>query len=138
MNNYTLYNGFSQMVLDYSTKQYGRDYDFILGLSYKWIERNWFKCRTYINRLYKNLNNKGWLDGIYVIEYDKNGSLHSHSVITTDLDYGSMKNHLNRYWGGRMGVYHLEPYIPNGGMDYYMSKFYSTSNFDFDLIQSSI
>ena len=60
------------------------------------------------------------------------------TIISTNLDYGSMKNHLNRYWGGSMGVYHLEPYIPNGGMDYYMSKFYSTSNFDFDLIQSSV
>ena len=100
-----------------------KEWDYIVGLSYRDNIRNEKIGRRKIKNLFNNLSKYDKnIDGVYVNEFDGSfNKIHHHLVIKTDLKEYDFKYRLIQYWKN-IGISDVEKYDSNLGFSYYISK----------------
>ena len=130
---------YGKWVKDYSIKNYNKDWEYILGLSYRKQNGNYKSAIENVKRLYNYLvevdsSINGFIstesDGVY-------NSLHHHLVLNSRLDYSVLNNHINMFWG-KIGVIKLDNYDSNGNYCYYMCKHLNKCDFNMLEILSNL
>jgi len=126
-------------IRDYSKNNYGKEWDYCLGLSYRFNAKN-MRWRNSIKGLIRNLyledNN---LNGFIVNEYDSNfQNIHHHLIIKSDLLESKMQVIVNKNWNNKglsdLKIYNKEMFYCN-----YISKHYNKNEEnEFDLILNLI
>lgn len=110
-------------IKNYSIENYGKDWDYCLGLSYKNYVVSERMCEKNMNDLYFKL--KGIdknIDGFYVNEFEKNGiGVHHHLIIKCDMDLNGLKKNIEKIWGGK-GISHIMEYDGLNNYVFYMVK----------------
>jgi len=111
-------------ISDYSKNKYNKDWDYCLGLSYRYNVKN-LKWRNNIKGLFKNLYNEdNKIDGFIINEYDSNFSnIHHHLIIKSDLKERDFSKIISKSWD-KIGLSDLKVY--DGKLDYcnYIVKHY--------------
>ena len=112
-------------ISDYSKNKYNKDWDYCLGLSYRYNVKN-LKWRNNIKGLFKNLYNEdNKIDGFIINEYDSNFSnIHHHLIIKSDLIEKDFSKIISKSWD-KIGLSDLKLY--NSELDYcnYIVKHYN-------------
>ena len=112
-------------IRDYSKNRYNKDWDYCLGLSYRYNVKN-LKWRNNVKGLFKNLYSKdNKIDGFIINEYDSNFSnIHHHLIIKSDLIEKDFSKIISKSWD-KIGLSDLKLY--NSELDYchYIVKHYS-------------
>ena len=112
-------------ISDYSKNKYNKDWDYCLGLSYRYNVKN-LKWRNNIKGLFKNLYNEdNKIDGFIINEYDSNFSnIHHHLIIKSDLIDKDFSKIISKSWD-KIGLSDLKLY--NSELDYcnYIVKHYN-------------
>tara|TARA_Y200000002_G_scaffold339363_1_gene309306 strand:+ start:990 stop:1409 length:420 start_codon:yes stop_codon:yes gene_type:complete len=100
-----------------------KEWDYIVGLSYRNDIRNEKIGRTKVKNLINNLSKYDEnIDGVYVNEYDGSfNKIHHHLVVKTNLKEYDFKYRLLQYWKN-VGMSEVEKYDSSLGFSYYMSK----------------
>ena len=126
-----LRQSYSKWIINYSIENYGSDWKYILGLSYRNTKKNYSSCVNNIKRLYKRLVEvDSTIDGFVSTEADGGfSSLHHHLVINCELDYDKLKNEINKYWG-KIGIIDLKLYDSEKNYCYYMCKHLNKCDFN--------
>jgi hypothetical protein len=111
-------------ISDYSKNKYNKDWDYCLGLSYRYNVKN-LKWRNNIKGLFKNLYNEdNKIDGFIINEYDSNFSnIHHHLIIKSDLKERDFSKIISKSWD-KIGLSDLKVY--DSKLDYcnYIVKHY--------------
>ena len=138
MNKDRLRDGLKELMENYSIDKYGKDWDYCFGLSFKYGVKDFINCRSLMNSLWKRMSKECLVDGIYVMEYGKNGKINVHGLMVSELSNRKMSNVFKKYWGSNYGVFWLEKFDRDkGNYDLYMIKDYYKKNlFDYDLISN--
>ena len=104
-------------------KQYGKDYNVKLDLTYRYKIKNDSIWRKWISRLKKHLNkNNVFCDGIVVSEYDYCfSSLHNHLLLYCDTEYYVCESLIFNFWKN-IGSMKIEKYNSGLGYSSYISK----------------
>ena len=112
-----------KFISDYSIKQYGKDYNVKLDLTYRYKNKNDSVWRKWISRLKKYLNkNNVFCDGIVVSEYDYCfSSLHNHLLLYCDTEYYVCESLIFNFWKN-IGSMKIEKYNSGLGYSSYISK----------------
>ena len=122
---------YGKWIKDYSLENYGSDWKYILGLSYRNTIRSYKSSISKVKNLYN-----------YLVEYDRTidgfistesdgvyNNLHHHLVVNSRLELDSLKNTINRFWG-KIGIVDLKKYDSNGNYCFYMSKHLNKGDFN--------
>ena len=116
-------------IKNYSMDNYGKDWNYCLGLSYRKYVVSDRMCNKNINELYLKLSNIDIdIDGFCVNEFEKNGiGIHHHLIIKSDLELKDFKNSIEKLWNNK-GISHIMEY--DGSKDYvfYMVKHVGKTN----------
>ena len=135
LNNKKLRSDLGSWIREYSLNKNGKDWDYCLGLSYRYNVKN-MKWRYKIKGLFKDLYQKDKnIDGFIFNEYDSNFyNIHHHLIIKSDLKENEFSKILKRKWDD-VGLSDFKKY--NNKLDYcnYIVKHYTKSEEnEFDMI----
>lgn len=134
-NSRRLRDDLGNWVKNYSLDKYGKDWNYCLGLSYRYDmkNKNW---RNNVKGLFNNLyDNDKNIDGFIINEFDNNFSnIHHHLIIKSDLVEKDFIKIIKRNWD-KKGLSDLKIY--NKNLDYcnYIFKHYNKlDENEFDMI----
>ena len=130
--------GLEELVSNYSINMYGRDWDYCFGLSFKYDVRNFNNCRNLVKKLWRKLKKECLIDGIYVMEYGKNGKIYVHGLMICELSNSKVDNLFNKYWSSGGGIYWLDKFDRDKGDYnlYIIEDNYKNDLFDYDIISN--
>lgn len=122
---------YGNWIKNYSVDNYGDDWKYILGLSYRKTIRNYKSCIDNVKRLYKFLVEvDSTIDGFISTEADGGfNSLHHHLVLNSNIEIDKLNNMINNFWG-KIGIIDLKKYEGNGNYCFYMCKHLNKSDFN--------
>jgi hypothetical protein len=116
-------------IKNYSIENYGKDWNYCLGLSYKNYVVSERICDMNMKELYFKLQGIDTsIDGFYVNEFEKNGiGVHHHLIIKSDMDLNGIKKNIEKIWGGK-GISHIMEYDGSKNYILYMVKHLGKTN----------
>ena len=122
---------YGKWIKDYSLENYGSDWKYILGLSYRNTIRSYKSSISKVKSLYNYLvQYDSSIDGFISTEADGGyNNLHHHLVVNSRLELDSLKNTINRFWG-KIGIVDLKKYDSSGNYCFYMSKHLNKGDFN--------
>jgi hypothetical protein len=136
---YKMRSKLGEWIKDYSLKKYNKDWDYCLGLSYKFDVSN-NKWRNSVKKLINKIHikDKG-LDGFVFNEYGLClTKIHHHLIIKSDIKLSDFSRIINKEWG-KLGIIDIVEY--DRGLDYcnYITKHYNKlEGNEFDVISNFI
>jgi hypothetical protein len=112
-----------KFISNYSNQNHNKDWDYIVGLSYKNNIRNEKIGRRKLKNLYNNLiKYDDSIDGIFVNEYDRCfNKIHHHLVLNSQLKDYDLKYRIIKYWKN-IGLSDVEKFDSSLGYGIYISK----------------
>jgi hypothetical protein len=127
----SLRQSYSKWIINYSIENYGVDWKYILGLTYRKTIKNYNSSIKNVKRLYNCLVDvDSTIDGFVSTEADGGFSnLHHHLVINCEIDYDRLKNEINKVWG-KIGIIDLKVYDRDRNYCYYMCKHLNKCDFN--------
>ena len=122
---------YGNWIKDYSLENYGSDWKYILGLSYRNVVGNYRSSINSIKKLYHSLvQYDSSIDGFISTEADGGYyNLHHHLVLNSGLEFDRLNNVINKFWG-KIGAIDLKRYDSNGNFCFYMVKHLNKSDFN--------
>ncbi len=134
-SDYKLRNELGSYVKNYSNINYGKDWNYCIGLSNKYNVTNnrWRKNVSYLFKNILKLDNK--IDGFIFNEYDVNYyNIHHHIILKSDLKEEELIKIINKNWKNK-GLSEIVKYDGEKDYCYYITKHYNKfKENDFELI----
>tara|TARA_R110001599_G_scaffold240684_1_gene440300 strand:+ start:4536 stop:4973 length:438 start_codon:yes stop_codon:yes gene_type:complete len=116
---------------DYSVNNLNKEWDYIVGLSYKLPIKSESVSRKKLKQLYNNLKHYDCnFDGIYVSEFDSSfNRLHHHLIVSSSLSEDDFKHRVVRYWKN-IGIVDVGEYDKEMEYVFYMTKHINKTKFN--------
>lgn len=108
---------------DYSMNIHNKDWDYCLGLTYRYPEVTTRNIRNNMRGLYNKLKKYDQhVDGFVVTEYEKGmKSLHHHLIVSSSIEDGEFKKVVESFWNPK-GISWIQRYDRGKNYVEYMSK----------------